>query len=439
MIAEPPAPRQVRRLLIVAPHFPPINAPDAQRVRMSLRYYREFGWEPHVLTIDPATQPGARDPLQALSLPADVPVTRVGALPARVTRALGIGDIALRSLWPLARAGRRILQREGTDLVFFSTSLFFSVPLGRWWRARTGVPFVVDMQDPWADDRAAPAAGWKRRLAGGLHRLLERWTMRRASGVLAVSRAYIDVLRARYPWLGEDVCATVPFGIAPDDLAIAARHASPAIARREGRRHGVYVGAGGPGMATALRVLFGALRRLEAADASVARTLALSFIGTDYAPAGSGTRTVLPIAQAAGVESDVSERTDRIGYFEALRTLQAADFAMLIGSDDPQYTASKALPCIAARRPLLAIVHADSPVTGVLAQYEGAIVVPFRGRDGVDDAVERLVAAWPRLMAMAGRDQALDWERFEAFGARALTGAQCALFDRVLAAAGAVR
>src|SRR5690606_6004195 len=98
-------------------------------------------------------------------------------------------------------------------------------------------------------------------------------------------------------------------------------------------------GAGGPGMTTALRVLFGALRRVEAADPSVARTLALSFIGTDYAPAGTGRRTVLPVAQEAGVAGDVFEQTDRIGYFEALRTLQAADFVLLIGSDDPQYTA----------------------------------------------------------------------------------------------------
>jgi hypothetical protein len=439
IIAEPFAARQVRRLLIVAPHFPPINAPDAQRVRMSLRHYREFGWEPHVLTVDPDAQPGAQDPLQSRSVPSDVPVTRAGALPARVTRLFGIGDVALRSLWPLARAGRRILERERTDLVFFSTSLFFSVPLGRWWRTRIGVPFVVDMQDPWADDRDRPDAGWKRRLAGSLHRRLEQWTMRRTSGVVAVSPAYIDVLRARYPWLGEDVCATVPFGIAPDDLAVAARHASPAIARRADRTQGVYVGAGGPGMAAALRVLFGALRRIEEADPSAARTLALSFIGTDYAPAGRGTRTVLPIAQAAGVRTEVSESTDRIGYFEALRTLQAADFAMLIGSDDPQYTASKALPCIAARRPLLAIVHADSPVNGVLAQYAGAVVVPFRGPDGVADATDRLVAAWPRLMAMAGLDQPVDWERLEMYTARALTAAQCALFDRVLAAAGGGR
>ena len=41
------------RVLIVSPHFPPVNAPDHQRVRMSLPYLGEFGWEGHVLTVAP--------------------------------------------------------------------------------------------------------------------------------------------------------------------------------------------------------------------------------------------------------------------------------------------------------------------------------------------------------------------------------------------------
>jgi len=42
----------LKKFLIVSPHFPPINAPDMQRVRMSLPYYRRCGWDPEVLTVD---------------------------------------------------------------------------------------------------------------------------------------------------------------------------------------------------------------------------------------------------------------------------------------------------------------------------------------------------------------------------------------------------
>ena len=40
------------RLLIISPHFPPINAPDMQRVRMSLPHFVDAGWEVVVLTVD---------------------------------------------------------------------------------------------------------------------------------------------------------------------------------------------------------------------------------------------------------------------------------------------------------------------------------------------------------------------------------------------------
>ena len=42
-----------RKVLIVSPHWPPVNAPDLQRVRMSLSYYRQYGWEPVVLAVHP--------------------------------------------------------------------------------------------------------------------------------------------------------------------------------------------------------------------------------------------------------------------------------------------------------------------------------------------------------------------------------------------------
>ena len=52
----------MKKLLIVSPHFPPINAPDMQRIRMSLPYYRKCGWDPVVLTVDDDLQDGVREP-----------------------------------------------------------------------------------------------------------------------------------------------------------------------------------------------------------------------------------------------------------------------------------------------------------------------------------------------------------------------------------------
>jgi len=74
----------MKKLLIVSPHFPPINAPDMQRVRLALPYLRAHGWEPTVLAIAPDSIEGgrARSVLEK-TYPADIRVVRVPGLSPR--------------------------------------------------------------------------------------------------------------------------------------------------------------------------------------------------------------------------------------------------------------------------------------------------------------------------------------------------------------------
>src|SRR5260370_17960090 len=113
-----------RFVLIVSPHFPPINAPDYQRVRMALPYVREFGWEPVGLAVAAKFSENGCDETLMATLPEDVEIHRVRALPVRITRSVGLGSLALRSLPYLRAKGKEILASRKFDLVFFSTSLF---------------------------------------------------------------------------------------------------------------------------------------------------------------------------------------------------------------------------------------------------------------------------------------------------------------------------
>src|SRR5436309_14462133 len=139
------------RVLILSPHFPPVNAPDMQRVRMSLPHFAEFGWEPYVLAVAP-TGDETLDPLLVKTVPSDIKVERVRAIPAAISKRIGIGNLALRALPSLYHAGSRLLAGGKFDLVYFSTTMFFAMPLGRIWHGRFGVPYVLDIQDPWLSD-----------------------------------------------------------------------------------------------------------------------------------------------------------------------------------------------------------------------------------------------------------------------------------------------
>jgi len=123
-----------------------------QRVRMSLPFYKEMGWEAEVICVDEQYTDGFTDELLSETIPADIPVHKVKALPLRYTRKFGLGSLSIRSYYHFKQKGTELLEKKKFDLVFFSTTMFHVIALGRYWKEKFGVPFVVDMQDPWRND-----------------------------------------------------------------------------------------------------------------------------------------------------------------------------------------------------------------------------------------------------------------------------------------------
>lgn len=432
-----------RRVLIVSPHFPPINAPDHQRVRMSLPFFEEFGWRPTVLAVGPGHVEGTDDPLLERTLPDNVEIVRTGALPVRWTRRLGLGNLGLRAIPAFWRAGNRLLARERFDAVYFSTTMFAVMALGPLWRRRFGVPYVLDFQDPWIQDYydqpgAGPPPGgrFKHGFSQWLARRLEPLAMGSVSEVIAVSPAYVQTLRARYPALAADRYTVLPFG-APDrdfDSLDSLNVRQTVFDPGDGLRHWVYVGRGGEDMAVALRLLFTALAEARQRDPATWSAVRMHFVGTSYAPADRAEKTVEPLARECGVGDLVEERTGRVPYFEALQSLRQSDAILVIGSDSPGYSASKLAPCLLARRPLLALLHADSPAVEILRRSRVARVVTFRPEDAKAAAAETTAALLGTVAdAASPSSTGLDLGQFTAeHGARAMTARQCEVLDRAV-------
>jgi hypothetical protein len=425
------------RVLIVSPHFPPVNAPDMQRVRMSLPHFAEFGWEPYVLAVA-ATGDETLDPLLVETVPSDIAVERVRAIPAAISRRVGIGNVALRALPSLYRAGSRLLASGKFDLVYFSTTMFFVMPFGRVWRRRFGVPYILDIQDPWLNDyyREHPESSPppKYSVARRLHAVLEPWTMKDVDAIIAVSGAYLKTLRSRYPWLTEDMCTTLPFAASKRDFDLLETHPQPnhSFRKENGVVHGVYVGRGGSDMKAALKIVFRALNDGMASEPDVFGSIRLHFVGTDYADEARARKTVEPIARDSGVGAAVSERTARIPYFEALQLMKDASFLILIGSDDPTYTASKVYPYLMAGKPILAVVHERSSLAPLLKEARAGVVVTFSD-GGQDSAVAQLLAGWRQTLRHLESRPQVNEEVIERYGAREMTRRQCAVFNDVLA------
>ncbi|AXI54098.1 hypothetical protein C1J05_05990 [Sulfitobacter sp. JL08] len=322
------------------------------------------------------------------------------------------------------------------DLIFFTTTVFTAIAHGPHWHRRYGVPFVVDLQDPWRNDyylslpkQDRPRKFW---FDHWQKTKLEAATMPHAAGLLSVSDAYVETMQDRYPALRNRPALTQPFGAAASDFDVAATLPAPAKAV-PGTVTLRYIGRGGRDMKTALTILFHAVRKGLETEPDLFYSLRLSFQGTSYAATGRGEKTVEPIAEACGVADLVQEETDRLPYFETLRSLMAADILLVPGSDDAGYTASKLYPYILARRPLVALFHEQSSAVEVLIRTKAAAPITFDETGVTDDAISR---ACDQLRAhLTGTRPApqTDWAAFEPYTASATTARIAALFNRSLA------
>jgi glycosyltransferase involved in cell wall biosynthesis len=420
--------RPVRRVLIVAPHFPPVNAPDHHRVRMALPHFAEIGWEAEVLTVAPEYVAAPLDPALAATLPLDAVIHRVRAIPPNWTRVFGWGSLARRAYPFLRRRGNELLARGRFDLVFFSTSQFGVLPLAVEWKKRHGVPYVLDFHDEWVGgyyqrhrETKPPGGRFKYSLGRALARWQEGDVVRNAAQIVSVSERYNVNLVARHPGLNAEQMHVLPFGGAEADFE---RLATEPISQRffqPGREiNWVYVGRGGPAMRLATTAFFFALRRAIVARAVDKKTLRLHFIGTDYAVGARARPSFTPIAREFGLESMVREETARVPHFTALQCLRDADALIVPGSDDSGYTASKIFPYILARRPLLGIFHRESSCLSILDEVGAGTTVPFALNDDVPAIADRIYHRW---FAVRAFDRTPEWspESFAPYGARVMT------------------
>jgi hypothetical protein len=433
----------MRKLLVVSPHFAPVNAPDMHRVRLALPWLRENGWEPVVLTVAPdMVEGGVRDPLLEQTYPDDIRVVRVRGFAPHLTRWARVGSLWLRCGRALRSAGDRLLAGEQFDLVFFSTTQFGAFTLGPRWKRKFGVPYVLDYQDPWVNDhygrtgQRPPGGRLKFAVTRRLAQYHEPHVLRSASGVIAVSGAYAHSLAKRYPWFEASRVDTLPFGAAELDVELARDHvpAQPLVPCGDGKFHHVYTGRGGNDMRVALTILFRGFKRFRDAHPDEASRIHFHFIGTSYAPSPHGKETVMPVAKAEGVAEHVHEHCGRVPYFEALHYLTRADAVLALGSDDPGYNASKIFPCLLVRRPLLALFHKSSPVFNIVQHASKVHAYAFGGADLDEAATIQVAEHWFSASGMRDRPS-LNTVAFAPFTARAMTQTLSTVFVRATGAA----
>jgi len=211
-------------------YWPPAGGPGVQRALKFVKYLREYGWEPVILTVENGEYPAIDQSLVA-EIPQDVKVYKTktfspldiykklmgikGTIPTHVLSKkknesliskifkwirinLYIPDGRKDWIKVIVKEGAKIIQIEKPDLIY-STSPPHSVQVGAMRLAqKTGVKWVADFRDPWTDGfwlKGVP----RMQFAWRKDRRLERSVLSKADGVITISDTWVDLFGSKVP------------------------------------------------------------------------------------------------------------------------------------------------------------------------------------------------------------------------------------------------
>lgn len=424
----------MKRVLLVAPHFPPSNLASVHRARLFAQHLPEFGWEPIVLAVHYDDYTEELDWDLAALIPDSVRVEWVRAdfRPVDVGSQRLVGDVVLRSYRPLVRRAVELVDSEGIDFVYVLIPSFYGALVGRAVHERRGTPYGIDYIDPWVEPNAYPL-GSKMWMAQRLARVLEPVAVRDASLITGVAEGYYEAVLERNSRLRSAVTAAMPYGgEAEDHRGVQEMGIEPWLFERDGRFRLLYAGALLPQAVEPLHRVFRAI----AAQREAFEDVELFFVGTGSSPDDAEGYLVRSIAEEHGLWGTVvREHPARIPYLAALAHLEASEGVFILGSTEPHYTPSKVYQGVLSEKPILAVLHEASTACEVVRRTGAGRVLSFDGEAGLDTIRDEFADAFLdfRQFADAFRPEDVDREAFDEFSARSVTETLARALDEALA------
>jgi hypothetical protein len=419
-----------RRLALVSGHFAPSNLVGAQRARLWSRHLPEFGWEPIVVTGDPARYEERLDPDLLRLVPPGLRIIHAPTFSTRPVRL--VGDIGVRAFWGCYRVLARLAAAREIDFVLVTIPSNFLAPVGRLIRRRYGVPFGIDYQDPWVNRWPGVDVPFSRAWCSyRLALVLEPWSVREASLITGMAPGYVAGMLERNPEVTENaVIATMPMGSAPEDYdAVRGLQRAPFLFQPgDGRFHMIYAGALLPAGVGVLDSFLAGLRVLKEKAPELAARLRVHFVGTGRSPDDPRGHQVMPRAVQAGVADMVDEHPQRIAYVDALNHQAKCDAVLVLGSTEAHYTPSKVFQALLSGRRVFALLHRESTAVGMLRSSRAGSVVTLTETE-LPSPVDVASALQAVMQDATYQSDTVGGSEFDAHSARGSTRALAAALD----------
>ncbi len=423
-----------RTCIIISPYFPPSMLAGVHRARHLAKHLPSAGWDPIVLCVDEAHYEERLDPGLATLVPASVEQVKVQAFASAMTRPFGLGDISIRAYGQLRIALRRLLAERKIDAVLITGSPFYTMLNTSEIKSRFGVPVVLDFQDPWVSSWGAQQPMTSK--AGVSYRMatwLEPRAVRRADFITSVSEIQNDEMAVRHQWLDRERMAAIPIGGDPDDFKVARSlpSFSPDVELEEGLINLSYVGTIWPAAIETVHTLMRAMARLRERMPELYKRIRLNFIGTTFNLTDKSGCWVRPLAELEGVSENIRETPHRVPYLEALSIQAKSDGIIVLGSDEPHYTASKIYSVLMSGRPFVSIFHRDSSAHPILVRAGGGVALDFASRAELPTIELALMDALVVLATAPEKLGKVNPVAYEPYNARTIALQNAEIFNKL--------
>ena len=373
---------ELKKILIISPHFPPSNLAGVHRSRLFAQHLPAFGWEPVILTVHEKYYEEELDWNLVKLIPGSLRIEKVNALPVKRMRI--IGDIGLRSFFQLYKKAKELIKRENIDFLYIPVPSFYVALLGRQLNASTGIKYGIDYIDPWVhvfpgSDKLFSRHWFSTKLA----RLLEPIAVKNASLITGVAEGYYADVLLRNPHLQKKITGAMPYGgEEADHIIVNTLHIKPYLFKKSAHKiQLVYAGAMLPKAYDPLEKILECM----VANPVLFGDTEFHFIGTGKTPGDPNGFNIKPLAQKYGLwQKLIFEYPQRIPYLDVLVHLNIADGIFILGSTEPHYTPSKVYQGMLSGKPILAVLHQLSSAVKVLEESNGGITLTFNGENDLD-------------------------------------------------------
>lgn len=423
----------MKKIIIVAPHFPPSNLAAVHRTRLFAQHLPSFGWEPIIVTVHPDYYEESPDWNLHEMLPAGLRIEKVKALPVKPIRT--IGDIGVRGFYFMYKKIIELARKEKIDFLFIPIPSNYAALLGRMVFRKTGIPFGIDYIDPWVHrwpgtERKFSRHWWSMKLG----EWLEPVAVKNVALITGVAPGYFEDVLKRNEHLRDVITAAMPYGgEASDHEFVKTKALQPYLFKKEeGIVDMVYAGAMLPRAFEPLKQVLHAMAR----NKEEFRNVRFHFIGTGTSPNNSGGFNIKPHAEPLGLwENTVFEYPKRIPYLDVLTHLSASDGIFILGSTEPHYTPSKLYQAVLSHKPVFAILHEKSTAGHVINASHAGLDLAFNGQEDVEKIGREFVKCWNCYRDMARKfDPAqIDMQEFQKYSAFNITRSLSAALDEAVA------